>query len=460
MIEFTTSSLTLYAYQLASDTDTDQRADAQQLWDNLTAVCQNVLHLPELAQFKRHFISEKGQDTRFLSLFGGENPSKAEQNEHWRARIVPVRLHDVYAVDFTLSPVNNPLSLAQLHQLNPKGCLLPQTINANLGQTLLLYLQPTTAISIDEPFIRQCIAQLWQDSGETSPEFVVKHGRLFGSSFYDCVSVSQAQNVIPIHLIVFIGEENHAKTLELAQKHNLILMKLLASRHKVEYVTRNAQINYNEARELDKLLKEKNKIFAQLPHSKTDKVDQLEQLLQELPNDAKQFGDHLRALNDHQFTLTANLKNYHDLLTQFQTLTADNDLHAWQNFYHYAKDITALQLDLFKGYLSPTQPLFQELTQNIQGLLQIQTLKHEFDKQERLERLVVVIASTLESAAISVKVDYHHHFAQDLFGHYYSNISGIFGEHLTGIFAHLGVGLGFGLLAFGILFLYQKTKKH
>lgn len=79
--------------------------------------------------------------------------------------------------------------------------------------------------------------------------------------------------------------------------------------------------------------------------------------------------------------------------------------------------------------------------------------------QERLERLVVFIASTLESAAISVKVDYQHQLAHDVFGNCYSMISRIIGEHLTGIVTHLGVGLLFGGVALGILWVSSALVK-
>lgn len=458
MSGFTTVSLTLYAYQLASDTATEQRADAQQLWENLAKLCREVLDLSDLADFQTQFPAENGKDTRFLPLLGREQPSISAQNEHWTANLMPLRLHDLYAVDFTLSPKQSPLSIEQLRQLNPQGCLLPDAIQSNFGQTLLLYLQADAEMSINKALIHQCLVELWQDSGKTTPEFVIEEMRLFGSALYECTSIAQAYNSTPLHVMVWIGQENAATTLQLAGQYNYDLMKLLAARRKVEYVRRNAQINYEEARKVDRGLKDKNEQFTQLTQNKTNRLEELEALLQGLPQDAKHFSDQLRALNDHQLTLAANLHNYQKVLTRLQAVKTGDDLQVWQSFYDDAKENTEQQLGLFKGYLAPTQPLFQELTQNIQGLIQIETLKHEFTKQERLERLVVFIASVLESAAISVKVA-KKDFAQHFFGQSYAPLSDFIGEHLSGIVAHLGVGLLFGGLAFGILFAYQAWKK-
>jgi hypothetical protein len=97
-------------------------------------------------------------------------------------------------------------------------------------------------------------------------------------------------------------------------------------------------------------------------------------------------------------------------------------------------------------------------------LTQIKTLKHESKKQEQLEYLVVFVASILESAAISAKVDYNHHLPEQLLGSYYNLITHFIGTHLTGILTHLGVGVGFAFGAIGLLWVsnqfFDRFKKY
>ncbi len=454
------SSLTLYAYQIAADTEHEQRADIQALWETLAKLCATTLKLADLAKFQSQFITEQQRDTAFLPLLGREQPSVGAENEQWQVNITPLRLHDLYAVDFSLSvssSVEQPMGLEQLHTLNPQGCLLPTKINASLGQSLLLYLEPEDETTIDSATLPQYIEALWSDSGQPVPEFVIQAGQLFDSPFYDCLSVSATTDAPAVHLIVLVGTSE--KTLELAGDFNYTLMALLAYRHKIDYVRGSAKRNYEAAREFERGLKDKNNTFATLQHD-GKRLKILEGLLQSLPTEAKQFGDCLSALNDHQFTLKANLHNYQAQLNTLQT-EAHTQSEVWQAFYTNANEIDAPQLALYQGYLAPTQSQFQTLTQNIQGLLQIDTLKHEFTKQERLELLVVFIATSLESAAISVKVNYSHHFAETLFNYFYPLypiISGVIGKHLTEILAHVGVGLGFGGLALVILWMYQRSK--
>lgn len=142
-------------------------------------------------------------------------------------------------------------------------------------------------------------------------------------------------------------------------------------------------------------------------------------------------------------------------------LLPEDDI-AWLELFHKEKSILfEQQINTNIAYLTPAQPLFQQLIDNVQGLTQIETLKHEFDKQERIEFLVVFIATTLESAAISAKVDFHHHLP-DLLKGLVGEINSVLGQHFMNMFSHLVVGLGFGVFAWLILWIARQIhhKKH
>jgi hypothetical protein len=218
-----------------------------------------------------------------------------------------------------------------------------------------------------------------------------------------------------------------------------------------------ARQNYQETRLLYRQLVSKSQQFNDLPEKPRERLKKLKELLEAMPAETAKYAYQIGNLNDHKTTLLANVKNYgQSLAALFESRLPEDQMDFWQDFRNSSNQ-KRQQIDIDLAYLTPGQALFQQLTTNIQGLSQIETLKHEFSQQERLERIVVFIASTLESAAISAKVNHDSHFTEIWLGHGYELLTPYLGTHLTGILSHISVGALFGIVAFLILWLMQKV---
>lgn len=316
----------------------------------------------------------------------------------------------------------------------------------------------------------------WKDD---CPDFKIKQGKLFGSSIFECEEIVNDNAKKPAHILVWFNE--NSQTQLLASNANNFVIKLLCQRHKILSVYLSAQQDYKKAREHYRQLEEKATSFHDLPHRGKKRLHSLEQMLLKFPKEGVDYAKYLRNLNDYKTTIFANRENYSISLNNLRDFLLPEDDIAWLELFHKEKSILfEQQINTNIAYLTPAQPLFQQLIDNVQGLTQIETLKHEFDKQERIEFLVVFIATTLESAAVSIKVDHEHHFSAELakelsnhlpemfntgiikIAHYFDFIPSFLTYHVSNMLIHLGVGLGFGIFAWLILWIARQIyhKKH
>jgi hypothetical protein len=275
---------------------------------------------------------------------------------------------------------------------------------------------------------------------------------------FEYEEINERETAHTTHFLIWFGI--NPQTLDLAGKINNFLIKLLCQRHKILLVSQLARQNYKDTRSLYRQLEAKGQKFGHLSRSARKRLAELELLLEELPVETAEYTHYLRNLNDHKTTLLANADNYQKTLANILDFALPEDkVGFWQEF-HTASSQKRQQIEIDLAYLTPGQALFQQLTESIQSLAQIETVKHEFTRQERLEFMVVFVATMLESAAISVKVDYEHHFSEIWLGHGYEMITPHLGPHLgphlTKILSHISVGALFGMVAIFMLWLIQK----
>ncbi|NEP28318.1 MAG: hypothetical protein F6K49_42565, partial [Moorea sp. SIO3I6] len=145
-------SVTLYAFHLCQDLSQELeqlREDADQLWQHCANLSQ-PLGIPELKSLPEKIPSPPSQTaiaSHYLELVPGNAPLTytAPVQLAGSALIVqvyPVKIHDTYALDLTLSCQNTVVAASQFSHFNPQGCLLANKIQASLGQTLVLYGEP------------------------------------------------------------------------------------------------------------------------------------------------------------------------------------------------------------------------------------------------------------------------------------------------------------------------------
>ncbi|MEQ8385161.1 MAG: hypothetical protein RH949_22635, partial [Coleofasciculus sp. A1-SPW-01] len=222
-------SLTLYAFHLRQTlTDAPDRVadDAALLWDNLT----NLGHFPELTTLKSQLIcytnteytpqNEPGQKTYWLTHAKDIDLGAISTADGFKitANLQPFRLNDTYAIDLTLTPDSPHLdiTLPQLQHFSPQS-LLPNTIQASLGQTLLLYAEvdaQTNCASLAE----QCATALLANT-PLNPSFQHQDS-LFGSHLFHYLATQPSQPDNPAqqcHILISLNT-NQSPTVELLGK--------------------------------------------------------------------------------------------------------------------------------------------------------------------------------------------------------------------------------------------------
>jgi len=153
-------SITLYPFHLRNDGNEGYQQTAQNaelLWKNLAENVGEKFDLPELKSLRDKLICYQnglyhpaGENDGFsdqkLLIPNGKTlkfePITQPENRKLYGSIDARRIHDTYTADLTFYYKDDTIQVADLKQFNPQCCLLPNQIQASLGQTLLLYAEP------------------------------------------------------------------------------------------------------------------------------------------------------------------------------------------------------------------------------------------------------------------------------------------------------------------------------
>jgi hypothetical protein len=406
--ELRNACLTLYAFHLCTDISkgTKQAASkASQLWQQLMGL-GNTLKIRELQFLHQKLICyqsaqyqpsaedqlDPGEQNLLLSREDSLDFQLAAQINHrdleFNGSLAPFRIHDTYAIDLTLFSAT-PITLGQISHLNPQGLLLPPHIQASLGQTLLLYAEVDSLRKEDRAIADACVAQLFHN--QTMPEFLAE-GKLLGSSIfeYDTLSTDSSQQR---HALVWLNHNSLAPEVDEVSER---LLYILLCRHKVLYAYEQSRWCDCQAKqiysELDQNIVRNFSHIAQAP----DHLQQFQTLLREqLPQKAFEYARHLRDLSDHITTIQTNLENYQSQLAKLSKLLG-NDLTFLQQFRDRAQNKFLRQIQVDREFLAPGQALFQQLTETIRGLTELE----QTESDRRLERTIQVVGVGLGVGAI------------------------------------------------------------
>lgn len=411
-------SVTLYAFQLRSEMTNAVVADAHHLWEKLTQLGE-LFAMPALQHFTDQLIcyqngqyysdGERGHPSHFLELIQPERElsfsSVLRDNLTLGASIYPLRVHDTYAVDFTLNYQNQTVDVNQLCRFNPQACLMPSHIQASLGQTLLLYAEPIGEEMVLSDLATECVNALLQDTQQTCPA-LVHQGQLFGSPIFAFETITPDNAPHPnklFHILVWLGK--HEQTLSLVEQANRDLIHLLRYRQKILFSYHQAQQSNHLARRLYNELETKMQQLHQLPTEQEKWLDALERLLTETSLDTIEYARYLRNLADHYTTLKTNAMNYAKWLGHIREFSLKTDNLAWLEDFH-AKTCThhQQQLEIYLDYLKPGHHLFEQMTRTLVGLVQIGEQKQQMIREHKFEYLITFIGAAVGTGAISATV--------------------------------------------------------
>ncbi|MCC3445703.1 MAG: hypothetical protein JGK01_29495, partial [Microcoleus sp. PH2017_03_ELD_O_A] len=257
-------SITLYPFHLRDDSDEGYDAvakNAQSLWENLADNVGTQFNSNELKSLREKLICYK--DKQYYPQGEQEKPNNREllipdgktldlqpitqpDNQKLDGSIYALRIHDTYTADLTFYYRNATIKVADLNQLNPQGCLLPNAIKPSLGQTLLLYAAPAV-YGTYRKLADESVTAFVHNQQQALPEFRAS-GILFGSPIFEYNSREDDASK-RCHILVWLQE--NPQTLQFATPtFNSYLMNLLCSRAKIVFVYREARKRYRNAQKI------------------------------------------------------------------------------------------------------------------------------------------------------------------------------------------------------------------
>ncbi len=418
-------SLTLYAFHLRQTlTDAPDRVadDAAKLWDNLT----NLGHFPGFNTLKSHLIcytnteytpqNEPGSKTYWLTHAKDIDLGAISTADGFKitANLQPFRLNDTYAIDLTLTP-DSPyldITLPQLQHFRPQS-LLPQRIQASLGQTLWLYAEvdaQTDCASLAE----QCATALL---ATTSLNPSLQHqDSFFGSHLFHYLATEPSQPDNPAshcHILISLNT-SQSPTVELLGKAYDELLQLLCCTHKLRYIYHQSRQRYPEARHLYSDLEHQIQTLPNLTTNPQTRLDALKNLLNQIPHTALDYARCLRDLRAHHTAMETNLTNFD---TKQQNLAQIGDIpQFWDDFLKDSqRNKQQIQTDI--NYLSPGQDLFGQMLETVRGIVDLDQAERDTFRRNRLrqraldqklqnlELWIAVVGTGLAVSGISSQVD-------------------------------------------------------
>ncbi|AOX01225.1 hypothetical protein BJP34_18860 [Moorena producens PAL-8-15-08-1] len=413
-------SVTLYAFHLCQDLSQELeqlRPDADRLWQHCANLSQ-PLGIPDLKSLPEKIKSSPSQTaiaSHYLELLPGNAPLTytAPVQLAGSALIVqvyPVKIHDTYALDLTLS-CQNTIAASQFSHFNPQGCLLASTIQASLGQTLVLYGEPVGTPEDDRTLANACVDGFFQGTDQ-KPEFMAS-GQLFGSPIF-AYDNGKEKPTEQCHLLVWLNR--NPETLKLVEKTSLSFFHLLCCRSKILFAYHEARWCYRQTRALYGQLEQEVKGFKELATkgetgiterapggeqnsqsppklgdlgglTKTKRspidtsiqqrpetrLEQLKQKLTEMPSKTFDYAGYLRDMEDHKNAIATNAHNYDYWLEKIREHSLEDDsIKFLEDFLNQRTKRFEKQIQTDLNYLKPGQQLFDQMLGSIRGIVDIE----------------------------------------------------------------------------------------
>ncbi len=382
-------SLTFYSFQIRNSINEGETTvpEANQLWEQLTKL-GHILNIPQLKTLKSQLICyqnnqyqpqlEDRQTQEYFSLLhhqaeGLDFTIPALKALKINCFLCPYRLHDTYAIDITLSP-ENPLQPSQLKALNLSSHLQPA-----LGQSLLLYAEPKVPLGDYPPLANTCINKLFSQNNSL--------GLKAKSKILNCpIFAYDNEETDPTkqcHIILWFNP--HLSPPEQIDQANEYLLYLLWSRHKILYAYHQSRYCNDQAKQLYSDIEQEINKFRKIAQlEQQERLEEFKELLIQLPEQSVNYKHYLRDLEDHKNTIQANLKNSYKFIEKLEKLP-DCDLRFLQQFLDFAVDKLQTQIETDLSFLRSGEQLFQEVINNIRGIVAIDQIESDRSFQLKLQ---------------------------------------------------------------------------
>jgi hypothetical protein len=448
MKNFTLSLYAFHLYHTLTDDLDKTTDDSKDLWENLVALGEKSLNFAQLKDLRSKLICyeknefndkynkqlclsllicsgispllfarcfyaspkykykpthDENQETDGLTKFGSNSNvidlgCVKVKGFDIQGELQPFCLNDTYAVDLTLftKPSDFEIDAEKVKEFLPNH-LLPNSIDASLGQTLWIYgeVDPDKNKNIDdyEHDAKSYAEALLKVGDEIKLHLSkVKKGELFGNFIfeYEATDPQEPQNYAKnCHILVQINNGQTDTTTKLGEAYNW-LRDYLCCRHKINSIYQLALERKPQARRLySKLEKNIEKFYTDINNPKK-RLENLKQLLTNTSHDAFNYKLCLRDLKAHQTAISTNIKNYKKCLQKIEKIGLIPEF--WKDFVNdtYEQWQTQIQIDI--EYLAPGQDLFGQFMDTIRGIVQID--------QARLANRITAIGTGFTSASL------------------------------------------------------------
>jgi hypothetical protein len=417
-------SITLYPFHLRDDGDEGYDAvarNAQSLWENLADNVGTQFNSNELKSLRDKLICYKNQqyypqgeqenlNNGKLLITDGKTldlqPITQPDLPKLYGSIYALRIHDTYTADLTFYYKNVTMKVADLNQLNPQGCLLPNAIKSSLGQTLLLYAAPAVYGTYRQ-LADECVTAFVHNQHQASPEFRAS-GILFGSPIFEYDS-REDDAAKRCHILVWL--QDNPQTLQFATStFNSYLMNLLCSRAKIVFVYREARKKYRNAQKIVGELEKNLPEFTEIENEQDRQVKllKLKNLLAEVRTKMLACAQQVRYLQEDRNTIDINAENYAEALERIRSLCIEGDnLDFWQKFLDLAEDKYQRQIEIDLNYLIASQDLFQQSISTVRGMVEIEQVELDREQEDgekkrdrQLENIIFFVGTAIGGGQI------------------------------------------------------------
>ncbi|NEQ61207.1 MAG: hypothetical protein F6K53_28825 [Moorea sp. SIO4A1] len=417
-------SVTLYAFHLCQDLSQELeqlRPDADQLWQHCANLSQ-PLGIPDLKSLPEKIKSSPSQTaiaSRYVELLPGNatltyTAALQLAGSPLTVQVYPVKIHDTYALDLTLS-CQNTVAASQFSHFNPQGCLLASNIQASLGQTLVLYGEPVGTPEEDRTLADACVDGFFQGTDQKS-QFMAS-GQLFGSPIF-AYDNGKEKPTEQCHVLVWLNR--HPETLNLVEKTSLSFFNLLCCRSKILFAYDQARWCYRQTRGLYSQLEKEVTDFKELATQRDTRLEQLKQKLTDMPSKTFDYAGYLRDMKDHKNAIATNDYNYDYWLNKICEYSLEDDsIKFLEDFLNQRTKRFEKQIETDLNYLKPGQQLLDQMLGSIRGIVDIEQAecdralekalrdKEEADqaREKQLERWIALVGTGLAVSGISSQTD-------------------------------------------------------
>jgi hypothetical protein len=384
----------LFAYHLCEHNQDDLEPnvnynyDQNLLWQKCNQVifprfkvAQNLDILNELSGARVELLRGKNFKNSALN-FRGETEyhhTPIEINGY----VQPLRIQDTYALSLNLSYPHDDQNYAKIDSLdlsilgsfNPSNCLLPQSINSSLGQTILITAWAKENVNNDREFLRdladKSVKSFLGDLPASQIPLRRQEGQLFGSHIFEYGLLSQEDDYC--HIIVWLFSQGrtdeklnkcYQQIIDLFLYYNKVIQSYKRSRNLYETEVKFAYENMEK--QIDRI--------ESFPVEKSMTRQQLNELklqLKTLPKKALEYAKWQRYLEQQNFIITLNTRNYAEKVRQIKNKLPNETLSFLETFNRKNCPYFQEQIHSYLGYCQHGLSLVDKMIASIRGIVEI-----------------------------------------------------------------------------------------